>query len=693
MSLNNGKRLWIILGLSIAIIGTMIISLLSNTNINGLNSQKNDIDLNGLSTSESEIDVIDFWESELPRLEKVALDLELSSEKQDLEYTNLNTKQSFLFKKQEINFTSSNWVGATPSTLKLHGYLLYPEEYNPTGNPGCLCMHGLNGLAEDAFSLAYSYLEKGFIVLTHDHPGHGDSEGAQPEPDNFYYEGNYNEKAHPYLTICGAIQGLRILESLPEVDNSKIMVTGASYGGLNTMWLSSICGDRIAGALPYIATGDLDNSLKDPSLLIFWLWGKSAEEIQKDDDFWNEETKYFDPKYYIQNTDNLPPILWQVGTTDEYFHYHGITGTFEAVKHENAFLQVFPNGHHGFIGYEDTTKFWIDYIINDGDLPPTIQKIDEISSNDLILGDVRHFEVEVDSSASIKSVEICYRYIDIIGSRWERKNMIKTGEGTWTGVLSSGMFNSKVDYYFIVTLEGSSDVWFTSEIFQGGMFNSNISFLMYIFLIAYIAMPATIFIWRRYKKNVKELEENNNIARKYMILEISILIVAESLFFVSLILPWAVFESGGVVWTHLYVFNRFYTFDTIFLFFAPFMTAAFLLGWIFYANLSTMKPIISGSLQILYPLGVFGIFSILTGVVFSADPSNSTSNFGLVFPGAGIYLMFFSSLTVLIVGIWKRQYQAKLGIRVPKTKWYNIDRWFRIKPKSDNKLDESNGKA
>ena len=54
----------------------------------------------------------------------------------------------------------------------------------------------------------------------------------------------------------GAIQGLRLLENLTEVDKSQIMVTGGSYGALNTMWLSSIAGERIAGAVPYIATID-----------------------------------------------------------------------------------------------------------------------------------------------------------------------------------------------------------------------------------------------------------------------------------------------------------------------------------------------------------------------------------------------------------------------------------------------------
>ena len=169
-------------------------------------------------------------------------------------------------------------------------------------------MHGILGKAEEAFELAYPYLEEGFIALCYSHPGHGESDGPEPKQKYFYYKKDYNESAHFYLTLCGAIQGLRVLENMTLVNNSKIMVTGASYGALNTMWLSGICGDRIAGAIPYIALGDVKKVLEDPTKLLFVIWGKNADEM-KDSGWWDDQNLKFDPKYYLEST-KLPPILW-----------------------------------------------------------------------------------------------------------------------------------------------------------------------------------------------------------------------------------------------------------------------------------------------------------------------------------------------------------------------------------------------
>lgn len=186
-----------------------------------------------LTSNSNDFNILTFWDQEIERVNNTSLNIELG-ENFTLKYTNPNTKEEYDFIAQEIHFDSPNWVDATPTIIKLHGCLLFPKVLK-NNNPGCLCMHGLGANANKSFKFAALYLEKGFIVLCHSHPGHGKSEGANPTPDNFYYEGEYNKSSHNYLTLCGAIQGLRVLESLVLVNNSEIMVTGSSYGGLNTM--------------------------------------------------------------------------------------------------------------------------------------------------------------------------------------------------------------------------------------------------------------------------------------------------------------------------------------------------------------------------------------------------------------------------------------------------------------------------
>ncbi|MHA1294093.1 MAG: alpha/beta hydrolase family protein, partial [Promethearchaeota archaeon] len=586
-----------------------------------------------------DVDILKFWKREMKRVNSTDLNIEFGKNS-TLKYTNPYTDKKYKFTAQEITFDSPNWADTIPSVITLHGYLLYPEKFTNKNNPGCLCMHGLNGNANASFPLAYPYLEKGFIVLCHSHPGHGKSEGAEPEPKNFYTEGPYNKTAHYYLTLCGAIQGLRVLENLTLVNNSKIMVTGGSYGALNTMWLSGVCGERIAGALPYIAIGDLKKVLKYPEKLLFWVWNKSPEEIP--DDYWENQGKYFDPMYYL-NSPKVPKILWQIGTNDEFFPYSSINATYEAVSHDEAYLQIFPDGHHGFNKFENNTKFFIDYCINNGPRPPTINVKDH-EKKTTIAGKVLNVEVEIDSDEDIASVQVCYKYVNIIGASWQFNDLKKGDDGKWKGSINPGIITSKVDYYIIVTLKGEEQVWFSSEIITGGILISNFTIPFYILLVAFIALPSLYLIWRRYKKNVRDIKaENQKKAKKFLILELSLIGTIEFSFFLSLILPWAVFENGGVTWNHIYVFNNFFTWKMVWGEIAVYLTAIFIISWILIFHLSLMKPMLSGLMLIWYPLFVFFIFGLFTALL---DPRSSAANFGTVYPGIGLFIMFFCCISL-----------------------------------------------
>ena len=632
-----------------------------------------------LTSNSNNFNILTFWDQEIERVNNTLSNIELG-ENSTLKYTNPNTKEEYDFIVQEIHFDSPNWVDATPTIIKLHGYLLYPEELK-NKNPGCLCMHGLGGNANKSFEFAAPYLENGFMVLCHSHPGHGKSEGTNPTPNNFYYEGEYNKSSHNYLTLCGAIQGLRVLESLDHVNNSEIMVTGSSYGGLNTMYLSGVCGERIAGAIPYIAAGDYEKNNEDPTKLLFWVWNKNINEIP--DSYWNEQNLRTDPIYYLAS-DKVPPIFWEFGTTDEFFYHHCIINTYETVNHTDKYLQIHPNGHHGLFDYENTTKFFIDYIISKGSAPPKIDIKDHIKGNN-ILGDYLEIEVHVDSDVNIESVQVVYKYLDIIGTCWEKFNLEESEEDIWAGILNSGVITSNVDYFIIVNLEGENNVWFSSKINTVGKLFSNLSIPFYILFIAFISFPAILLIWRRYKKNVKELEDKfQRGAKKNLILEVSLLGITEMLFFISLILPIAEFGNSGVSWSSIFVFNKLYTWKAVFGSMAPFLTSIFLIIFILFFHISLMKPIIAGFFKIAYFLYALLLYSVISGVI---GGSSELDNFGIINLGIGFYLILIVALMYISIGVWKRYYQINFRIREPKRKFYNIDRWFRLKSSSKKRTD------
>ena len=318
----------------------------------------------------------------------------------------------------------------------------------------------------------------------------------------------------------------------------------------------------------------------------------------------------------------------------------------------------------------DTVKFFIDYIIDGGHAPPDIDVKDHIKEYG-IMGNTLKIEVEVDSRDDIASVQVCFRYLDIVGSTWEIINLKKVKDDTWKGVVIPGVINSKVDYYIIVNLEGNENIWFSSKIYTAGLLISNFTVNFYILLIAFIVLPAIYLISRRYKKDVLEIDEKKRPeAKKYLLIEIILIFIIESLFFISLLLPWIVYEDESLVWTHIYLFNNIFTYKLLIGEIALILTALYLIGWISYSHLSIKKPGISGMLKLSHPIYVLIIFG---SIIFNTGLES------IAYPGVGLYLMMGVSVALLILSIWKRFYQIKLGIRNPKTKWYNIDRWLGIK--------------
>jgi len=673
MNIRENRKIGIFVILALLMMSFLIVNL---TMLNHLqdNDGHNSSNQGDIQTSNSnDVDILSFWESELGRVNSTDLTVELG--------TNFTlTVESISYTAREIQFNSPNWVDVFPSTIRNRGYLLYPNVIKAQ-NPAVLYLHGAGATANSSFGFAAPYLEKGFIFMSYSFPGYGLSEGTRGNNGGLTDLSQFNKTAYFYVTVCSAIQALRVLEeNITIVDNSSIMVTGTSMGGLHTMALSGIAGERIAGAIPMIAVGDFQKNLADPTKLMFWAMGKKAEDVPAS--YWETVNPMLDPMYYL-SAPRLPPILWQVGTNDEFFHHTCINGTYEAANAtNNKWLQINPNGHHMLEGWENTTEFFIDYIINGGNSPPNIT-VSSTTKEFGLLGDTIALQVSIQSADTIGKVQVCYRYLDIVGSIWETMDLTKFDDGYWRGTLNPGIISSNIDYYFIVKLEANDDVWFSSKIYTGGMFVSNFTIPFYIILIAAISIPTLFLIRRRYQKDVKRLDEDKQLkTKKYLIIELALLGITETIFYFSLILPWASFD-GIVECSHIYLFNNISPFLSHMtgLGFSSILTISLLIGWIFFSIISLVRPILSGFIRMGYPL-LIGM-AIMAMSLFFGD---LLSTFGGATIGFGLILMYLSCLGVFIIGIWRRKYQVGLGIREAKRKhWFNIDRIFRIKnPDSSN---------
>jgi uncharacterized protein len=113
--------------------------------------------------------------------------------------------------------------------VKLAGDLFLPPDVKPDERrAGIVLCHGYTGirtiyLPDNAAVLAAA----GYVVLTFDYKGWGDSEGPK-------------SRLAPYSRVADVQAALTFLGAQPEVDAERLGIYGTSYGGATVVWVAAI---------------------------------------------------------------------------------------------------------------------------------------------------------------------------------------------------------------------------------------------------------------------------------------------------------------------------------------------------------------------------------------------------------------------------------------------------------------------
>ncbi|HUJ97501.1 MAG TPA: alpha/beta fold hydrolase [Stellaceae bacterium] len=113
--------------------------------------------------------------------------------------------------------------------IKLAGDLFLPADVKPgERRAGIVLCHGYTGirtiyLPDNAAMLATA----GYVVLTFDYKGWGDSEGPK-------------SRLAPYSRVADVQAALTFLGAQPEVDAERLGIYGTSYGGATVVWVAAI---------------------------------------------------------------------------------------------------------------------------------------------------------------------------------------------------------------------------------------------------------------------------------------------------------------------------------------------------------------------------------------------------------------------------------------------------------------------
>ncbi|MHA1466615.1 MAG: hypothetical protein ACTSP6_00875, partial [Promethearchaeota archaeon] len=208
-----------------------------------------------------------------------------------------------------------------------------------------------------------------------------------------------------------------------------------------------------------------------------------------------------------------------------------------------------------------------------------------------------------------------------------------------------------------------------SNIYSAGEIRSNLTLPFIIIISVIILIPLALSIRRKFHKiPVMDLDEKSNMKR-YFLNEIILILAIDAVYYLSLILPWIVYESGGIIFNHIYIFNNLYTWKMYFGEFASSLTTIFFIATIVNSQLNFISLRVSAILKLLYPtitLGFISVTPFLSGVL---DPNSLTSNFGLIFPGIGPILMIICSILLFLIGRRERINKIRIGLRKRNEPW------------------------
>jgi dienelactone hydrolase len=243
---------------------------------------------------------------------------------------------------QRTGLVQQVWYAGEPfqgRPTRVFGWLGRPT--NGTGPfPAMVLVHGGGGKAFKAW--AEYWARRGYVALAMDTAGCG-PDGPMPDggPDQSdqtkfrpFTEAEVREM-WTYHAVAAVIRGVSLLAAEPEVDASRIGITGISWGGYLTCIVAGL-DPRLKVAVPVYGCGFLGHNS-------CWKDGPLAALPPDARARW---LKYFDPAHYLPQV--RCPILFLNGATDFAYPLDSYKKSYELVPPSRRTVSVqvgLPHGH------------------------------------------------------------------------------------------------------------------------------------------------------------------------------------------------------------------------------------------------------------------------------------------------------------------------------------------------------------
>ncbi|MRX65382.1 alpha/beta hydrolase family protein [Maribacter luteus] len=205
--------------------------------------------------------------------------------------------------------------------------------------PGLLALHGGAGYAE--IDRAKKWAALGYIVVVLDEPGvadpdkipmsHGPWENYKYGENRFVVKPDLKSSTL-FSAVLASVQGLYLLNSQSDVIKDKIGITGVSWGGYLTTFISGLANSTVTASFSVFGSGFYDEG----STFLKYLDSMSSE----DRSLW---LQYLDAGRVTKNIKT--PFFIAAAANDNWFYPPAVSQTLNSIKGNTNHLFA-PNNSH-----------------------------------------------------------------------------------------------------------------------------------------------------------------------------------------------------------------------------------------------------------------------------------------------------------------------------------------------------------
>jgi cephalosporin-C deacetylase len=245
--------------------------------------------------------------------------------------------------------------------LRIHGWLA-----KPPGNGPFPAMLVLPGAGFAARPRPLEHARHGFLAM--DIQIHGqevDLPGEYPKIPGYYDQQVWDppQKYYYYNVYLNVLQGLKYLQSRPDVDKTRIVIAGGSQGGRLTVMLSGLAPGEMAAAVPAIV-----HNANVPFLQ--WFAAANAANPQQDgtdrtappplpDTAEGRGEGYYDVMNFAPNI--KCPVFMNAGLIDPVSPPDGSWAVFNGMKTKDKTITPLPGqGHDWSAEFDRRAWRWLD---------------------------------------------------------------------------------------------------------------------------------------------------------------------------------------------------------------------------------------------------------------------------------------------------------------------------------------------